>query len=153
MKFRKIFSETPQPISTKLCWNDPWMVPFRYCVHHFRPPTKMAATVELNLTSHRVLCYLSLAVAAILVGGLKCWTRFWKGTIQGSFQQSLVEIGSVVSEKIFLNFISPKPLEQLQPNFGGMVLGWPPSKRCVRWSRLPTKMSAKLKIEKRGDEI
>ena len=24
---------------------------------------------------------------------------------------------------------------------------------CVRWSRLPTKMVAKLKIEKRGDEI
>jgi hypothetical protein len=24
---------------------------------------------------------------------------------------------------------------------------------CVRWSRFPTKMAAKLKIEKRGDEI
>jgi hypothetical protein len=35
--------------------------------------------------------------------------------------------------------------------FGGMILGWPPSK-CVRCSRLPTKMAAKLKIEKRGDE-
>jgi hypothetical protein len=45
---------------------------------------------------------LSLAVAAILVGGLKCRTQFWKGTTQGSFQQSLVEIGSVVTEeKIF----------------------------------------------------
>ena len=31
---------------------------------------------------------LSSAVAAILVGGLKCWTQFWKGTTQGSFQQS-----------------------------------------------------------------
>ena len=28
----------------------------------------------------------SSAVAAILVGGLKCWTQFWKGTTQGSFQ-------------------------------------------------------------------
>jgi hypothetical protein len=47
-------------------------------------------------------------VAAILVGGLKCRTQIWKGTTQGSFQQSLVEIGSVVSEeKIFLNFIPP----------------------------------------------
>jgi hypothetical protein len=34
-------------------------------------------------------------VAAILVGGLK----FWKGTTQRSFQQSVVEIGSVVSEE------------------------------------------------------
>ena len=44
------------------------------------------------------------AVVAILVGGPKCQTQFWKGTTQESFQQSLVEIGSVVSdleEKIF----------------------------------------------------
>jgi hypothetical protein len=36
---------------------------------------------------------LNLVVAAILVGGLKWQTKFWKGTTQGSFQQSLVEIG------------------------------------------------------------
>jgi hypothetical protein len=47
-------------------------------------------------------------VAAILVGGLKCQTQFWKGTTQGSFQQSLVEIGTVVSEeKIFFCFHTP----------------------------------------------
>jgi hypothetical protein len=45
---------------------------------------------------------LSSAVAAILVSVLKCRTQFWKRTTQESFQQSLVEIGSVVSEeKIF----------------------------------------------------
>jgi UV DNA damage repair endonuclease len=51
---------------------------------------------------------LSSAVVAILVGVLKCWTQFWKRTTQESFQQSLVEIGSVVSEeKIFLKFHPP----------------------------------------------
>ena len=52
---------------------------------------------------------LSSAVAAILVGGLKCRIQFWKGTTQGSFLQSLVEIGSVVSEEkiFFFNFIPP----------------------------------------------
>jgi UV DNA damage repair endonuclease len=51
---------------------------------------------------------LSSAVVAILVGGMKYRTQFWKGTIQGSFQQSLVEIGSVVSEeKIFFLFHPP----------------------------------------------
>jgi hypothetical protein len=51
---------------------------------------------------------LNLAAAAILVGGLKCRTHFWKGTTQGSFQQSLVEIGSIVSEeKIFFKFHPP----------------------------------------------
>jgi hypothetical protein len=45
-------------------------------------------------------------VAAISVGGLKCRIQFWKGTSQGSSQQSLVETGSVVSEeKFFFNFI------------------------------------------------
>jgi hypothetical protein len=47
---------------------------------------------------------LSSTVVAILVGGLKCRTHIRKGTTQGSIQQSLVE--------------------QLQPHFGGMVLGW-----------------------------
>jgi len=49
----------------------------------------------------------SSAVGAILVGGLKCRTQFWKGTTQGSFQQSLFEIGSVISEKIFFKFHPP----------------------------------------------
>jgi hypothetical protein len=58
---------------------------------------------------------LSSAVLAILVGGLKCQTQFWKGTTKGSFQQSLVKIGSVVSEKIFFKFHPPffnKPFVQ-----------------------------------------
>jgi hypothetical protein len=39
---------------------------------------------------------------------MKCRTQFWKGTTQGLFQQSLVEIGSVVSEeKIFFKISSP----------------------------------------------
>jgi hypothetical protein len=40
-----------------------------------------------------------LSLAAILVGSWDHRTQFWKGTIQESFQQSLVEIGSVVSEE------------------------------------------------------
>ena len=56
-------------------------------------------------------------MAAILVGDLKWWTPFWKGTTQGSFQQSLVEIGPVVSEeKIFF---------KLHPPFS--MLAWRPS--------------------------
>ena len=48
---KKIFSsKTTEPISTKLCWNDSWVVLFRNCVRHFRTPTKMATTAELNLT-------------------------------------------------------------------------------------------------------
>ena len=45
-------------------------------------------------------------MVAILVVGLKWRTQFWKGTTQGSFQQSLVEIGSVVSEEMIFFLIS-----------------------------------------------
>jgi hypothetical protein len=121
--------EPTEPISTKLCWNDPWVVPFQNCVHQGHLVSKMAAYVKL-----------SSAAGAILIEGPNRRTHFWKRTIQWlfhcwndpwvvpfqscvrqhrpvskmatitknrnffneSFQQSLVEIGSVVSEeKIF----------------------------------------------------
>ena len=45
---------------------------------------------------------------AILAGSRDHRTQIWKGVIQGSFHQSLVEIGSVVSEeKILFKFHSP----------------------------------------------
>jgi hypothetical protein len=48
-----------------------------------------------------------LPLAAILVGSRDQRTQFWKGAIQESFQQSLVDIGLVVSEeKIF--FFKPE---------------------------------------------
>jgi hypothetical protein len=81
---KKIFSsETTEPISTKLCWIDPWVVPFQNCVRQRRPVSKMAA-----ITKNRNF-----------LKGRRWRTQFWKGTTQGSFQQSLVEIGSVVSEE------------------------------------------------------
>jgi putative transposon-encoded protein len=55
------------------------MVLYQKCVRRFGPSTKMVPTAELS--------------------GLKGRTQFWKGITQGSFQQSLVEIGSVVSEE------------------------------------------------------
>jgi hypothetical protein len=47
MKLKKKFSsETTVPISTKLCWNDPWVVPFQYCVRLCRPVSKMTAKTK-----------------------------------------------------------------------------------------------------------
>jgi hypothetical protein len=42
------------------------------------------------------------SLAAILAGSRDHRTQFWKGAIQGSFHKSLVAIGPVVSEKIFI---------------------------------------------------
>ena len=46
MKLKKIFSETTEPISTKLCWNDSLAVPFQNCVRQHRPVSKMAAITK-----------------------------------------------------------------------------------------------------------
>ena len=44
---KKIFSsETTVPISTKLGWNDPWVVPFQNCVRQRRPLSKMATITK-----------------------------------------------------------------------------------------------------------
>ena len=44
---KKIFSsETTVPISTKLCWNEPWVVPFENCVRQCRPVSKMATMTK-----------------------------------------------------------------------------------------------------------
>jgi hypothetical protein len=47
MKLKKNFSsETRETISTKLCGNDPWVVPFQKCVRQRRPVSKMAANAK-----------------------------------------------------------------------------------------------------------
>jgi hypothetical protein len=57
-------------------------------------------------------------MGAILDRGRRWRTQRWKGTTQGPFQQSLVKIGSVVSEeKIFFKF---------HPHFF-LFLAWRPS--------------------------
>ena len=46
---KKIFSsETTEPISTKLCWNDSWMAPFQNFVRLSRLPTKMATKLKIE---------------------------------------------------------------------------------------------------------
>ena len=58
MKLEKKFSETTVPISTKLCWNDPWVVPFQNCVRQRRPVSNMAAmTKNINFFKWPKLLY------------------------------------------------------------------------------------------------
>ena len=103
----KIFSsETTEPISTKLCWNNPWVVPFQNCIRHFIPPTKMAATAE-----HRTLWEIQIKIFSSETTGPIATKLWWNGPWMAPFH------------------------------------------KCVRLFQLPTKMSAKLEIEKGGDEI
>jgi hypothetical protein len=88
-------------------------------------------------------------MAAILVGSQDHWTQFWKGATQESFQQSLVEIGSVVSEEMIFK------KKFIPPFFLICIIGQNRQKFGLKSSsfghlRLPTKMAVKLKTEKKG---
>ena len=46
-EIKKFFSsETTEPISTTLCWKDPWVVPFQNCVRQCHLVSKMAAMTK-----------------------------------------------------------------------------------------------------------
>jgi hypothetical protein len=129
----KIFSsETNGLIATKLWWNGHWMAPFQNCVRwswlsyqdgrQAKSKKKGDEILKLIFWEFTIGSYVKLcwAVAAILVGDRKCRKQMWKGTYQGSFQQSLVEIGSVVSEEK-INF---KISSDLRPR-------WPPQPSLI----------------------
>ena len=67
MKFKKIFSsETTEPISTKLCWNDPWVVPFQNGDRQRRLLSKMAAiTKNINFFKWPKLLYVKPEIVQI----------------------------------------------------------------------------------------
>ena len=59
-------SETTEPISTNLCWNDPWVAPFQNCVRQRRPVSKMAAiTKNRNFFKRPKLLYFNPESAQI----------------------------------------------------------------------------------------
>ena len=68
MILKQIFSsETTEPISTKLCWNDHWVVSFQNCVRQRRPVSKMAAiTQNRNFFKWQKLLYFKPESAQIL---------------------------------------------------------------------------------------
>ena len=64
---KKSSPETTEPISTKLCWNDPLVFSFQNCVHQHRPVSKMAAiTKNKNFFKWPKLLYFKPESAQIL---------------------------------------------------------------------------------------
>jgi hypothetical protein len=87
---------------------------------------------------------------AILVKGPNRRTIFGREPSNDYFIKILFFfIEQMVSDKKIFMGISHTIATKLWWNDPWMA----PFQKCVRCSRLPTKMAAKLKIEKRGDEI
>jgi hypothetical protein len=54
---KKIFSsETTEPISTKLSWNDPWVVPFQNCVRQRHPYPRWPPWLKIEISSNVQNC-------------------------------------------------------------------------------------------------
>ena len=78
-------------------------------IYRLKETRNICKTTSCHVAAVKISAHFSiLSLAAILVGSWDHRTQFWKGAIQESFQQSLVEIDSVVSEeKIFFKFHPP----------------------------------------------
>ena len=105
LQVKKKIHRRVKPPYTFLEENHPMTISSKFCSYFSKWFQTKRFLWEFPIGSY---VKLSSAVAAILVGVLKCRTQVWKRTTQESFQQSLVEIGSVVSEeKIFFKFHPP----------------------------------------------
>jgi hypothetical protein len=62
-------------------------------------PQKPLGQLQPNIFFNFIPPFSIFSLVAILVGSRDHWTQFWKGAIQGSFHQTLVTIGPVVSEE------------------------------------------------------
>ena len=137
---KKIFSsESTEPISTKLCWNDPWVVPFQNCVRQRRPVSKMATiTKNRNFFKWPKNCsILSQKVPKFelykqndelfnIYYGIcyELWTFAYFDRLC-----KLGKRGDEIKKKSSLKLLS-----QSQPNFTEMILGWSSSKIVSRIS-------------------
>ena len=125
-------NQTTEPISTNLCWNDPWVVPLQNCVRQHRPVSKMATMTKIEISSKGQNCsILSQKVPKFelykpydelfnIYYGIfyELWTFAYFDLIC-KFEKREDEIKKKSSLKI---------LSQSQPNFAEMILGWSPFK-------------------------
>ena len=76
------FSETTEPISTKLCWNDSWMAPFQNCVWWSRLPTKMAAKLKIEKRGDEIKKKIFSSETTEPISTKLCWNDSWVGLFQ-----------------------------------------------------------------------
>ena len=143
------------PISTKLCWNEPWVVPFENCVRQCCPVSKMAAmTKNRNFFKWPKLLYFKPESAKFelykhndelfnIYYGIfyELWTFAYFDRLC-----KLEKRGDEIKKKS-----SPlKLLCQSQPKFAEMNLGWSPLKivsvSAVLYPRLPPWLKIEISL-------
>jgi hypothetical protein len=101
-----LFHQSFVPIATKLWWNDPWMAPFQTCIRWSGLQTKMATKLKIEKRGDEIkkksspLKLLSQSQPNFAEMIQICVRHFIPP--KGSFHQSFVAIGPVVSEEKIL---------------------------------------------------
>ena len=98
---------TTEPISTKLCWNDPWVVPFQNC------SILCQKVPKFELYKHNDELF-----------NLYYWIFYELWTLPILTDYANLKKGGMKLK----NKSSLKLLRQSQPNFAEMILGWSPFK-------------------------
>ena len=152
MKLKKFFSsETTEPISTKLCWNDPYLVPFQNCVRQRRPVSKMATLLKIEISSNGQNC----SILSQKVPKFELYKHndelfniyygiFYELWTFADFDRlcKLEKRGDEIKKKSSLKLLS-----QSQPSFAEMILRWSPFKIMSVSTVLYPRWPPLLKIE------
>ena len=137
-KYRNIFfSEAIALIEPKLCISH-WKVLYKRCVFYVDRNSKMTTTAGHSFYIGPIgfLAHLTQRVVWAIV------------TTDGPSSVVRPSVRSLTFHILINSSEATGPIwTKLWWNGPWMA----PFQNCVRWSRLPTKMAAKLKIEKRGD--
>ena len=146
------------PISTKLCWDEPWVVPFQIVSVSAVLYPRWPPWLKISISSNGQNCsILSQKVPKFELYKhndelFNIYIRIFYELWTFAYFDRLCKLekrGDEIKTKIFSSETTGPIATKLLWNDLWMV----PFQNCVRWSRLPTKMAAKLKIDKRGDGI
>ena len=149
------------PISTKLCWNDPWVVPFQNCVRQHRLVSKMAA-----ITKNRNFFKLPKNCSILSQKVPKFELYKHNDELYKMYYGIFYELWTFAyfdrlcklekrGDEIKKNSSPLKLLSQSQPNFAEMILGWPPFKivsvSAILYPRWPPLL--KIEISSNGQKL
>ena len=150
---KKFFSsETTEPISTKLCWNDPWVVPFQFVSVSAVLYPRWLPLLKIEISSNGQNCsILSQKMPKFELYKhndelFNIYYRIFYELWTFAYFDRLCKLekrGDEIKKKS-----SPlKLLCQSQPNFAEMILGWSPFKLVSVSTILYPRWPPLLKIE------
>ena len=134
-----------------MSWNDLWLTNIQNNVWHPDSSSKMTANTLNRLIQWHLPEKVFMKFRIQIENQVSDYRLLWASSLAHLTLGSGVLLSPLLYFHILIN-----SSEATGPIWTKLWWNGPwmaPFQNCVWWSRLPTKMAAKLKIEKRGDEI